>query len=166
MKDWWGDLPYINSMADERTAYPTQKPEALLNRIIEASSNKGDLVLDAFCGCGTTQRVAQKLGRKWIGIDINKVAIQTSMKELQKVIIEQSKDDNKNGKQKILNGDTEKPCLSFAHYKVNDYDLQLLRTEAIELAVQHIGIQRTKTDNFFDGTLGKNLVKIIDFNHP
>ena len=55
---------------------------------------------------------------------------------------------------------------SFAVYKVNDYDLKLLKTEAIELAVQHIGIQRIKTDAFFDGYLGKNLVKIIDFNHP
>ena len=55
---------------------------------------------------------------------------------------------------------------TFAVYKVNDYDLKLLRTEAIELAVQHIGIQRTRTDPFFDGTLGKNLVKIIDLNHP
>jgi len=55
---------------------------------------------------------------------------------------------------------------SFAIYKVNDYDLQLLKTEAIELAVQHIGIQRIRTDTFFDGYLGKNLVKIIDFNHP
>jgi hypothetical protein len=55
---------------------------------------------------------------------------------------------------------------TFAIYKVNNYDLKLLQTEAIELAVQHIGIQRTRTDRFFDGTLGKNLVKIIDFNHP
>ncbi|PIP17762.1 MAG: hypothetical protein COX43_02525 [Parcubacteria group bacterium CG23_combo_of_CG06-09_8_20_14_all_35_9] len=55
---------------------------------------------------------------------------------------------------------------SFGIYKVNDYDLQLLKTEAIELAVQHIGIQRIRTDTFFDGYLGKNLAKIIDFNHP
>ncbi|MCK4257127.1 hypothetical protein KAX35_09575 [candidate division WOR-3 bacterium] len=59
-----------------------------------------------------------------------------------------------------------KKYYSFGIYKVNDYDLQLLKTEAIELAVQHIGIQRTRTDRFFDGYLGKNLVKIIDFNHP
>jgi len=59
-----------------------------------------------------------------------------------------------------------KNCYSFAIYKVNNYDLQLLQTEAIELAIQHIGIQRTRTDSFFDGILGKNLVKIIDFNHP
>lgn len=60
----------------------------------------------------------------------------------------------------------ENKCYSFAIYKVNNYDLKLLQTEVIEFAVQHIGIQRTKTDRFFDGTLGKNLVKIIDFNHP
>jgi len=55
---------------------------------------------------------------------------------------------------------------SFAIHKVNNYDLKLLQTEAIELAIKHIGIQRTRTDRFFDGYLGKNLVKIIDFNHP
>ncbi len=59
-----------------------------------------------------------------------------------------------------------KPCPTFAIYKVNNYDLKLLKTEAIELAVQHIGIRRTRTDRFFDGYLGKHLVKIIDFNHP
>jgi hypothetical protein len=113
------------------------------------------LVLDCFMGSGTTQAVSQKLNRKWIGVDINKGAIQTTAKRIQKIINEQIKNEN-----------SEDKYLSFAHYKVNDYDLQLLRTEAIELAVQHIGIQRTKTDNFFEGTLGKNLVKIIDFNHP
>jgi len=66
--------------------------------------------------------------------------------------------------EQIKKGEAEYP--TFAVYKVNDYDLKLLRTEAIELAVQHIGIQRTRTDSFFDGTLGKSLVKIIDFNHP
>ncbi len=162
----WEDIPGMAINPSEYLDYPTQKPEKLLRRIIEASSNPDSIILDCFMGSGTTQRVAQKLGRKWIGIDINKGAIQTSMKELQKVILEQSKDDKKNGKQKSLSGKEEKPCLSFAHYKVNDYDLQLLRTEVIELVVQHIGIQRTKTDTFFDGTLGKNLVKIIDFNHP
>jgi len=156
------DIKVEDPKSLNRTGYPTQKPEELLQRIIESASEKKALVLDCFMGSGTTQVVAQHMNRRWIGVDINKGSIQTTIKRLQKVIQEQSK----NGKQKILNGDTEKPCLSFAHYKVNDYDLQLLRTEAIELAVQHIGIQRTKTDTFFDGALGKNLVKIIDFNHP
>jgi site-specific DNA-methyltransferase (adenine-specific) len=65
----------INSQAAERLGYPTQKPLALLERIIQASSNPGDLVLDPFCGCGTTIAAAQKLGRKWIGIDVTHLAI-------------------------------------------------------------------------------------------
>ena len=71
----WTDIPPINSQAQERLGYPTQKPEALLARIIEASSNKGDVVLDPFCGCGTTIAAAQALGRRWIGIDVTNLAI-------------------------------------------------------------------------------------------
>lgn len=71
----WYDIPLINSQAAERLGYPTQKPLALLERIIEASSNPGDLVLDPFSGCGTCIAAAQKLGRKWIGIDITHLAI-------------------------------------------------------------------------------------------
>ncbi len=69
------DIPPINSQAQERLGYPTQKPEALLERILKASSNEGDLVLDPFCGCGTTVQVAQRLNRRWIGIDITHLAI-------------------------------------------------------------------------------------------
>lgn len=72
--DWW-DIPIINASAKERLGYPTQKPEALLERIVEASSNKGDLVADFFGGCGTTVAVAQKLKRKWLGVDISHLAI-------------------------------------------------------------------------------------------
>ncbi|MCL5736949.1 MAG: restriction endonuclease [Actinobacteria bacterium] len=71
----WTDIPPINSMAQERLGYPTQKPEALLERIIRASSNEGDTVLDPFCGCGTTVAVAQRLKRRWIGIDVTHLAI-------------------------------------------------------------------------------------------
>jgi len=71
--DVW-DIPMILSTSKERLGYPTQKPEALLERIIKASSNKGDIVLDPFCGCGTTIVNAQKLGRKWIGIDVSPTA--------------------------------------------------------------------------------------------
>ena len=70
----WTDISPINSQAKERLGYPTQKPLALLERIINASSNPGDLVLDPFCGCGTTIDAAEKLGRKWIGIDITQLA--------------------------------------------------------------------------------------------
>lgn len=69
------DVPPLNNVAAERLGYPTQKPEALLDRIIAASSNEGDTVLDPFCGCGTAIASAQRLGRKWIGIDITSLAI-------------------------------------------------------------------------------------------
>ncbi len=73
--DLWDDIPPVQSQASERLGYPTQKPEALLERIIKASSNEGDIVLDPFCGCGTAIVVAEKLKRKWIGIDITHLAI-------------------------------------------------------------------------------------------
>lgn len=71
----WTDISPINSQATERLGYPTQKPEALLERIIQASSNPDDVILDPFCGCGTALHAAQKLNRKWIGIDITHLAI-------------------------------------------------------------------------------------------
>lgn len=81
--DVW-DIPVINTMSKERVGYPTQKPEALLERIIKASSNEGDLVLDPFCGCGTAIVVAHKFNRRWIGIDINKTAYEiTKGREVQ-----------------------------------------------------------------------------------
>lgn len=75
IQNLWTDLPEINSQSVERLGYPTQKPQALLERIIGASSNPGDIVLDPFCGCGTTIHAAQKLGRQWIGIDVTYIAI-------------------------------------------------------------------------------------------
>lgn len=75
LQDIWDDIAPIGSQAQERLGYPTQKPLALLERIIQASSNEGDVVLDPFCGCGTAVHAAQKLGRNWIGIDITHLAI-------------------------------------------------------------------------------------------
>lgn len=82
----WDDIPFINSQADERLGYPTQKPEALLDRIILTSSNEGDLVLDPFCGCGTTIASAQRLKRNWIGIDITHLAITLMKHRLQDAV--------------------------------------------------------------------------------
>lgn len=79
----WADIPPINSQAAERLGYPTQKPEALLERIIRASSNEGDVILDAYCGCGTTVAVAERLKRKWIGIDITFQSISLILKRLE-----------------------------------------------------------------------------------
>jgi len=82
VSDDWDDIRPINSQAQERLGYPTQKPEALLERIIKASSNAGDTILDAYCGCGTTVAVAQRLGRRWIGIDITYQSIALILKRL------------------------------------------------------------------------------------
>jgi adenine-specific DNA-methyltransferase len=82
LQDMWVDVNAINSQAIEATGYATQKPEALLERIIKASSNKGDLVLDCFCGSGTTPVVAEKLNRRWIACDLGRFAIHTTRTRL------------------------------------------------------------------------------------
>lgn len=80
--DVWSDINPINSQALERVGYPTQKPEALLDRIVRASSNEGDLVLDCVCGSGTTPVVAERLGRRWIAADLGRFAVHTTRKRL------------------------------------------------------------------------------------
>ncbi len=86
--DWWADdfLTNISAWKKERTGYPTQKPLALLERIIQAGSKKGDLVLDPFCGCATTCIAAEKLGRKWVGIDISIKAYELVQTRLEKEV--------------------------------------------------------------------------------
>lgn len=83
--DVWTDISEVNSQAKERLGYPTQKPLSLLERIIQASSNENDIVLDAFCGCGTALVAAQKLGRQWIGIDVSPTACRVMAKRLRDV---------------------------------------------------------------------------------
>ena len=85
-RNWWEDIPSINTQAKERTGYPTQKPLALLERIIKASSNEGDVVLDPFCGCATTCIASEKLNRQWIGIDISVEAYKLVEKRLGKEV--------------------------------------------------------------------------------
>lgn len=94
-RDWWV-IPIVNKAAQERTDYPTQKPESLIERIIKASSNEGDLVADFFCGSGTTCSVAEKLNRRWIGVDLGRYAIHTTRKRL--LEIEHSKSLTEKGK--------------------------------------------------------------------
>lgn len=84
VQDVWNDIPALSGAHAERLGYPTQKPEALLERIIKASSDEGDLVLDAYCGCGTTTAVAQSLKRRWIGIDITYQSISLVLRRLEK----------------------------------------------------------------------------------
>jgi len=114
MDDVWR-IPTINNMAKERIGYPTQKPEILIERIIKASSNKGDIVLDAFAGSGTTLAVAEKSGRRWIGIDCGKLSIYT----IQKRMLNLRKNIGNTGKSL-----TVKP---FTLYNAGLYDFENLR---------------------------------------
>lgn len=171
-QDLWTDISMIRGIsAHQSTGYPTEKPEELLERILRISSNPHDLVLDCFIGSGTTAAVAQKLGRRWIGCDINKGAIQTTSKRLQTIIDEQIEAEREAPQTEldVAAEDDAEPAaaqLSFGVWRVNDYDLQVQHNEAVELACEHIGVERTRTDAFFDGVLGKRLVKIAPFTHP
>lgn len=105
IQDLINDIPPINSQAAERLGYPTQKPVALLERIIQASSNPGDLVLDPFSGCGTAIAAAQKLGRRWAGIDITHLAIAMHKLRLKDMYgLEEDKDYQVIGEPKDLDG--------------------------------------------------------------
>ncbi len=168
--DVW-TIPIINPVAGERSGFPTQKPEELLEQVITASSEVGDLVIDCFVGSGTTAAAAQKLGRRWIGCDINKGAIQTTSKRLQTIIQEQIERARKPQQDALEGVATQEqapdpPQLSLVVYRVNDYDLKIQHEEAVNLACEHIGVTRTRTDRYFDGTLGKKLVKVVPFTHP
>ena len=159
----------------QKTDYPTQKPEALLELLTLLYTNPTDLILDCFIGSGTTAAVAQKLGRRWIGCDINKGAIQTSSKRLQGVITEQlgaaasAHKKNVQGSLLGVSADEDAPAAPAQHaftvWRVNDYDLQIQHNEAVNLACEHLGVTRNRADGFFDGTRGQNLVKIVPFGH-
>ena len=139
--------------AIERLGYPTQKPEALIERVIEASSKPGDLVFDCFMGSGTTQAVAMKLGRRFIGADINLGAVQTTTKRLLQIMKESD-----NGS--LL---AEKRT-GFEVYNVNNYDFFRNPIEARDLLVEALGIQKFASSNVFDGELDGRHVKILPGN--
>jgi adenine-specific DNA-methyltransferase len=173
--DLWNDIGPVLDRSSDHTGYPTQKPTELAERMIRACTKPGNLVMDCFIGSGPTAIAAQMLGRRWIGCDINKGAIQISSKRLQTTIQEQinpSKRDSEAtptlpGIELAKDEESPKPAsLAFSVYRVNDYDLQIQHNEAVNLACEHIGVERTRADAFFDGTLGKRLVKITPFNHP
>ncbi|MCD9187263.1 MAG: site-specific DNA-methyltransferase [Pyrinomonadaceae bacterium] len=166
--DVWFDVKGLYGPSGEIMNYPTQKPISLLERIIKAASNPNDVVFDCFLGSGTTAAVAQKLGRRWIGCDINKGAIQTTSKRLQNIIDEQRKTLQQPSLSQSDENTDEKlsPVLSFKHYRINDYDLNIQHNEAFELALEYVGVTRKRTDSFFEGELGKKLVKVVPLNHP
>ena len=149
LTDIWKDILSFNYVAvagKESVDYPTQKPESLLERIIKASSNEGDIVLDCFVGSGTTVAVAEKLGRRWIAADINRGAIQTTIKRLQTL-------PNRHRQRGVI------------HYRVNNYDAST-DLERKDIVIKKYGVQTDRQEAFFDGTLDGTLVKIIDLTKP
>jgi site-specific DNA-methyltransferase (adenine-specific)/adenine-specific DNA-methyltransferase len=147
-----------NQASKTRTDYPTQKPEELLYKLISASSKPGDVILDCFAGSGTTMAVAQKLGRKWIGCDINIGSVQTITKRLVKIIDEQIK-----GKEKKLVKDDLKSLLALKVFNVNDYDIFKNEIEAKEIVMEMYGVEPIKR-TWFDGELNGNFVKVMPLN--
>lgn len=145
----------INAMSGERTNYPTQKPEELLEKIILGSSNPRDIVFDCFMGSGTTQAVALKNGRRFIGADINLGAIQTTVKRLIGVA-----DDLR---QAALDDET-KFCTGFELHNVNHYDIFRNPVQAKELLIEALEVQKLEFSNVFDGEKDGRMVKIMPVN--
>ncbi len=157
----WDDINMINAMGDERLDYPTQKPEALLERIIKASSNEGDIVFDCFMGSGTTQAVAMKLGRRFLGVDINLGAVQITTKRLLNDAAELHK------KPSTLFADKKEPSvfyLGFQVYNVNNYDIFRNPVQAKELLLQALEVNPLQSGSLFDGEKDGCMVKIMPIN--
>ncbi|MBR8271030.1 site-specific DNA-methyltransferase [Burkholderia cenocepacia] len=152
--DVW-TVPIINPVANERTGYPTQKPEALLENVIRLWSNPSDLVFDCFMGSGTTQAVAMKLGRSFIGADINLGAIQTTTKRLIGVANDL--------RQKSLNGDAS-ASTGFEVYNVNHYDVFRNPVQAKELLIEALEVQKLEFTTVFDGEKDGRMIKIMPVN--
>lgn len=161
----WDDITPLNSQAKEKVDYPTQKPEALLDRIIRASTNQDDIVFDCFMGSGTTQAASMKLGRRFIGADINLGAIQTSTKRL----ISLGKglanynpsptlDFNEEGTK------ADKIYTGFQVYNVNNYDFFRNELEAKDLLVKALEVQPLVNNSLYDGEKDGRMVKIMPIN--
>ena len=155
-RDWWeisANVAKGNTSEVFAGKYPTQKPEALIERIVKASSDPGDIVFDCFMGSGTTQAVAMKLGRRFIGADINLGSIQTTTKRLINVaneLNEQMQDDEK--------------YTGFEVYNVNNYDFFRNPIEARDLIIRALEIQPFPQSDVWDGELDGRMVKIMPVN--
>lgn len=143
-------IPYENSMSKNRLNYPTQKPEALLERIIKSATKENDIVFDCFMGSGTTQAVSMKLGRRFIGADINLGSIQTTTKRLISAAEELTEDTG------VSTG--------FEVYNVNNYDFFRNPVEAKKLIIEALEIQPFNRGNIWDGESDGRMVKIMPVN--
>ena len=159
MTDWWTDIKVpTGPMNQEKNGYPTQKPEKLLERIIKTCSNPGDLVFDCFMGSGTTQAVAMKLGRRFIGADINLGAIQTTTKRLLSVAKELEES------QASMGSADDTKYTGFEVYNVNNYDFFRNPVEARDLLITALEIQPFPQSDVWDGELDGRMVKIMPVN--
>jgi DNA modification methylase len=169
--NFWNDISLINSQAEERIGYPTQKPEKLLDRVIKASSKDDDIVADFFCGSGTTLAVAEKLGRKWIGADLGKFAIHTTRKRMIGVQRELKADGKDFRAFEILNlGKYER-----AHYigvnmnlREEERQKQLEQKEKDFIALILKAYRAERVENFrcFNGKKAGRLVSVGPINLP
>lgn len=150
--DVW-EINYLNSQSKERQNYPTQKPEELISRIVEATTDKGDLVFDCFMGSGTTQATAMKSGRRFIGSDINLGATQITVKRLLGITLDL--------KGKLQN---ELKYTGFSVYNVNHYDIFRNPVQAKDILIKALEIQPLPNNNIYDGEKDGRMVKIMPVN--
>ena len=148
-------IKVVDPKSPENVQYPTQKPEGLLERIIKASSDPGDIVFDCFMGSGTTQAVAMKLGRRFIGADINLGAIETTTKRLLNIQKEL---------QETIDTDETPKYLGFEVYNVNNYDVFRNPVQAKELLVQALELQPLPQNSLYDGEKDGRMWKILPIN--
>lgn len=168
----WTDISSVNSQSNNRTDYPTQKPEALLERIIKASSHPGDIVFDCFMGSGTTQSVAMKLGRRFIGADLNLGAVQITSGRLLQVAEELKPELTAKNAQLALdlknkerdNNEPNKFFTGFEVYNVNHYDVFRNPVEAKELLIEALELNKLAPGHLFDGEKDGRLWKIMPVN--
>lgn len=174
VNDLWDDINPVNSQALEKTDYPTQKPEKLLERIIKVSSTENDIVFDCFMGSGTTQAVAMKLGRRFIGADINLGAIQTTTKRLLQISKELNGEEIEGPIQLTLAAEDEPSYgekdkidtfyTGFSVYNVNHYDIFRNPVQAKELLIEALEVQPYPSGSIWDGEKDGRKVKIMPIN--
>lgn len=152
--DVW-EISHLQQQDPERTGYPTQKPEKLLNRIVLGMCPPGGIVFDCFMGSGTTQSVAMKLGRKFIGADINLGAIQTTTKRLFNIA------EELNGQ---LRDKSEKVFTGLEVHNVNQYDIFRNPIQAKELLLDALEVQKLEMNTVFDGEKDGRMIKIMPVN--
>lgn len=163
----WADIPGLGTSPAQDVGYPTQKTEQLLKRVIEASTDVGDIVADFFAGSGTTPSVAQKMGRRWLACDINTVSSQTTIKRVNRII--ESQKNGEKGKDAWLISDDEivvaKKLASagFKVFNVNEYDVFKNEVEAKDIIMEMYGIERIRS-GYFDGVLDNSFVKVMPIN--